>query len=69
MVLRFFSSKIYATLVAPDHPLQTSASFSAQLEARINDKVLVISYNRVILNTATEETAIASFSFQLVNLQ
>ena len=41
----FFSSKTCATLVAPDHPPQPSASFSAQLEARINDKLRVISYN------------------------
>ncbi len=45
MVLRFFFSKICATLVPLDHPLQPSASFSAQLVVRINDKLRVISYN------------------------
>ncbi len=49
MVLRFFSSKICATLVAPDHLPQPSTSFSAQLEARINDKLRVISYNRTYI--------------------
>ena len=47
--LWFFSSTICATLVAPDHPPQPSASFSAQLEARINDKLRVISYNRAFI--------------------
>ncbi len=48
-VLYFFSFKISTTLVAPDRPPQPSASFSAQLEARINDKLRVISYNRVYI--------------------
>ncbi len=45
MVLCFFSSKLCATLVAPDNPPQPSTSFSAQLEARTNYKLRVISYN------------------------
>ncbi len=36
-------------LVALDHPPQPSASFSAQLEAYINDKLRVISYNRAYI--------------------
>ncbi len=48
-VLCFFSSKICTTLVALDRPPQPSASFSAQLEARINDKLRVISYNRAYI--------------------
>ena len=48
-VLRFFFSKICATFSSSGSPSTTFSQFCAQLEAHINDKLRVISYNRAYI--------------------